>query len=181
MTKRVHITGGSGSGTTTLGTHLARALDASHMDADDFFWVPSDPPYVTQRPVSDRLALMEQMFLGRDKWVLSGSVMGWGDPLIPHFDLVIRLEIPAEIRLARLKEREARAYGARIEAGGDMAERSAAFMEWAAGYDDPAFTGRARAGHINWCEHMPCPVLTLDSTGAIDDLVVECLREFEVE
>lgn len=179
MSKRVHITGGSGSGTTTLGAHLARRLDASHMDTDDFFWMPTDPPYSDKRAVPDRLALMEQLFLPRDKWVLSGSVMGWGDPLIPYFDLVVRLDIPADVRMARLLAREARAYGARIEAGGDMAAASADFMEWAAGYDDPAFEGRARVGHMKWCEQLPCPVLVLDSTRDLADLVVDCIAALE--
>jgi hypothetical protein len=151
------------------------------MDADDFYWLPTDPPYCDKRAVSDRLALMEQMFLGRDKWVLSGSVVGWGDPLIAHFDLVVRLEIPATDRLARLREREVRAHGARILEGGDMAEASNAFMDWAAGYDDPTFTGRARTGHIKWCARLPCPVITLDSTGAIEDLVIECIAKLKPE
>lgn len=99
MTKRIHITGGGGSGTTTLGGQLARALDAPHMDTDGFYWLPTDPPYTTKRAIPDRLALMKQMFLPREKWVLSGSVMGWGDPLIPAFDLVVRLDIPADIRM----------------------------------------------------------------------------------
>lgn len=177
MTARIHITGGSGSGTTTLGAHVARALDGSHMDADDFFWLPTDPPYCDKRPAEDRLALAEQMFLGRDKWVLSGSVMGWGDPLIQWFDLVVRLEISAQVRLDRLREREVRAYGERIQAGGDMEEASIAFFEWAAGYDDPAFEGRSQVRHERWCDRLPCRVVTLDSAQPVGDLVDHDLRE----
>ena len=164
-----------------MGAHLAQALDASHMDADDFFWVPTDPPYCERRPVAERLSLMEQLFLGRDKWVLTGSVMGWGDPLITYFDLAVRLEIPATDRLARLKEREARAHGERIQDGGDMVETSRAFMDWAAQYDDPAFAGRSRARHVEWCKNLPCPVLTLDSTGAIEDLVLDCIEALKTK
>lgn len=179
VSKRVHITGGSGSGVTTLGAHLARAIDAPHMDTDDFYWLPTDPPYVDKLAVPDRLALMHQMFLPREQWVLSGSVMGWGDPLIGHFDLVVRLDLPADIRMARLRARETLAYGARIQEGGDMADASAAFMDWAAGYDDPAFEGRALAGHIKWCAALPCPVLVLDSTRAVGELVLECLGQLQ--
>lgn len=40
---RVLITGASGSGTTTLAAALAAQLHAVHLDADDFFWLPTQP------------------------------------------------------------------------------------------------------------------------------------------
>ncbi|MEO8329278.1 MAG: hypothetical protein ABI586_04660, partial [Candidatus Nanopelagicales bacterium] len=79
---RLHITGASGTGTTTLGHALADEWSAPHADADDYFWMPTSPPFSVKRPESERLPLMKQLFLPRDHWILSGSLMGWGDPLI---------------------------------------------------------------------------------------------------
>lgn len=62
---RVHILGASGSGTTTLGRALAQAWSVPHADADDYFWVPADPPYLQKRPVEERITLMQAMFLPR--------------------------------------------------------------------------------------------------------------------
>ena len=35
------------------------------------------------------------------RWVLSGSLSGWGDRLIQHFDVVIFLAVPAKVRGAK--------------------------------------------------------------------------------
>jgi NAD(P)-dependent dehydrogenase (short-subunit alcohol dehydrogenase family) len=36
--RRIHVTGASGSGVTTLGRALADALALPHHDTDDYFW-----------------------------------------------------------------------------------------------------------------------------------------------
>ena len=103
--------GASGSGVTTLGRALGDRLAIPHHDTDDYFWRPTAPPYRETRPVADRLRLMEEMFLGRLDWVLSGSLEGWGDPIIPLLDLVVFLAVPTGVRLERLRDREARHFG----------------------------------------------------------------------
>jgi adenylate kinase family enzyme len=117
LVARIHIVSASGSGTTTLGVALAREIDGAHFDTDDFFWLPTDPPFTTKRPVEQRLSLLEAE-LTRDSWVLSGSLMGWGDVLVPRFDLVVFLYVPPDVRLERIMERERRRYGADIDPGG---------------------------------------------------------------
>src|SRR5690349_3503998 len=103
-TAHIHITGASGSGVSTLGAALAERLGAPQFDVDDFFWMPTDPPFTDKRPVAERLALLEERLVG-DRWVLSGSLVGWGDPLTRRFDLVVFLYTPADIRMARLRAR----------------------------------------------------------------------------
>ena len=167
---RLHVTGASGSGSTTLARAVADAWSVPHADSDDYFWLPTAPPYVDQRPVPERLALMEAMFLPRDAWVLSGSVMGWGDSLVPRFDAIVFLTIDPGIRLARLRAREVSRYDGMDRSADDLA-RHHAFFEWAKGYDDPAFDGRSRISHEEWLSTVPCPVLRLDSARPVDDLV----------
>ena len=109
---RVHLMGASGSGVTTLGRALAGRLALPHHDTDDYFWLPTAPPYQTTRPAADRLRLMREMFLPRPDWVLSGTVTGWGDEFVPFFDLVVFVTTPRELRLQRLRGREAAHFGA---------------------------------------------------------------------
>jgi adenylate kinase family enzyme len=42
--RRIHITGASGAGVTTLGRASANALAIPHHDTDDYFWQPTRPP-----------------------------------------------------------------------------------------------------------------------------------------
>lgn len=62
-------------------------------------------------------------------------------------------------------------YGARIEAGGDLEAGHQEFMDWARRYEDPTFSGRTRARHERWLETVPCPVLRLDGTRPVVELV----------
>ena len=151
--------GASGAGTTTLARAMADHWAVPHADADDFYWVPSNPPYVEKRPEAARVALMEELFLPREAWVLSGSMLGWGDDVVARCDAVVFLTLDPAERLRRL---EARERTRRIGQAVDEAPW-AAFLEWARGYDDPAFDGRSRIAHERWLAGLDCPVLRLDS------------------
>jgi hypothetical protein len=115
---RLHITGASGTGTTTLGRAVASEWSVPHADVDDYFWVPTRQPYLVTRDVLDRLRLMDEVFLPRGAWVLSGSAMGWGDPLIELFGAVVFLALDPITRLHRLRTREAIRYGPSVAPGG---------------------------------------------------------------
>lgn len=121
MPNRIHIMGASGSGTTSLASALADRHGHRHLDTDDFYWLPTDPPYRQPRQREERLVLLRSALAESASWVLSGSLCGWGDPLISEFDLVVFLVVPTEVRLARLRARELQRYGHEaIAAGGKL-------------------------------------------------------------
>jgi adenylate kinase family enzyme len=172
--RHIHITGASGAGVTTLGRALADALAVPHHDTDDYFWQPTSPPYQHMREKADRLRLMREMFLGRAEWVLSGSLDGWGDPLIPYFDLVVFLQTAQTFRLNRLRDREATRFGAdAVAPGGWRHQEMEDFIEWASRYDDGDFTIRSLQKHQAWLAALPCPVLRLDGARPLPELATE--------
>jgi len=173
---RIHVTGASGAGVTTLGRALADALAIPHHDTDDYFWQPTSPPYQHNRAKADRLRLMQEMFLGRAEWVLSGSLDGWGDPLISHFDLVVFLHTAHAIRLKRLRARETMRFGAdAVPPGGSRHQAMEDFIEWASRYDDGGLDIRSFQKHQAWLATLPCPVLRLDGARPLPDLVQDVL------
>ena len=91
--QRIQILGASGTGTSTLGRAMADAWSVPFHDTDEYFWAPTEPPYTQPRPKADRLALMEAMFLPHRAWVLSGSLMGWAEPVLPQLDLAVFLTL----------------------------------------------------------------------------------------
>lgn len=163
--------GASGAGTTTLARAVADHWAVPHADADDYFWVPSDPPYVKKRPEGERVALMEKVFLPREAWVLSGSMLGWGDDVVARCDAVVFLTLDPDERLRRIEARE------RVRRHGGAFDQAAwaAFLEWARGYDDPAFDGRSRVAHEQWLAGLDRPVLRLDSASPPEVLRDEVL------
>jgi hypothetical protein len=64
------------------------------------------PPRPDKRPAVDRLAVMEQVFLPRDAWVLSGSILGWGDSVVERCDAVVFLSLDPAERMRRIEARE---------------------------------------------------------------------------
>jgi adenylate kinase family enzyme len=179
MVKRIHLTGASGSGTTTLGRALAERLGVPHFDTDGYFWLPTEPLFQEQREVLERIAMLSTDLDRRDGWVLSGSLMGWGDVFIPSFDLVVFLSVPSAVRLARLRERERQRYGAKIEPGGTQHEGHTAFMDWAAGYDDGNFTGRSRQRHEQWLAGLPCSVVRLEGEESVEERLAQLVSYIE--
>lgn len=171
MAHRIHVFGASGSGTSTLGLALAQRLELKHLDSDDFYWQETDPPYTLKNPPAVRLRELEAEMDGPRGWVLSGSVVSWGDVLIPRFSAAVFVTLPPAIRLARLKRREVERYGSRIEPGGDMHEQSKAFMEWAAGYDSAGPEMRSRNVHERWISRLQCPLVRVESTVPVQKLV----------
>ena len=170
---RVHIVGASGAGTTTLGQALAQRLACPHFDTDDYFWLPTQPPFQDIRPAAERRALLGSDLARHPRWVLSGSLCGWGDVFIPLFDRVVFLWVPPHIRLARLRERECRRYGAAaIAPGGAQHAAYERFMTWAGGYDDGLdVPERCRRLHEQWLAALPCPVERFVDAGSTEDHV----------
>lgn len=164
----IHIYGASGSGTSTIGKLIANKLGYFFMDTDDYFWELTNPPYTTKRKVSDRIALMKKDIAKYDGVVISGSLVDWGDELIPLFTLVIRLETDTAIRIDRLKRREYEHFGNRIEPGGDMYENHQKFIDWAASYDSGGLDMRSKAKHDEWQKKLQCHQILLDGSLPVE-------------
>ncbi|UBV45434.1 AAA family ATPase (plasmid) [Deinococcus taeanensis] len=169
---RLHILGASGSGTSTLGQLLAARFPLTPYDTDDFFWEPTDPPYEIKRAPAERLAMLQQALSQHERWVLSGSLCGWGDPLIPLFDAVIFITLPVHVRLERTQQRERARFGDHLDEGGALHQKHQDFMAWSASYDDPVpVVGRNRLKHEGWLAQLPCPVYQVDNSGTLQDLL----------
>ena len=167
---RIHVFGASGSGTTSLGRALAAHLHYPHFDIDSYFWLPTDPPFRTKRASEERLALL-QRDLDAPTWVLSGSMVSWGDVFITRFTMAVFVYAPQEVRLERLRERERARYGERIDPGGDMHGQYREFIEWASLYDSPRTDVRSRSVHEAWTEKLRCKVVRIDGLLPTAELV----------
>ena len=172
---RIHILGASGSGTSTLGSALARRLGVPHADSDSLYWLPTDPPYTTLRPAEERQALLLRTLPVDGNWVFSGAATKWAAPLEPHYDLVVFLRLDPTVRMVRLRRREETRFGARILPGGDMEATNTAFIAWAEAYDTAGSLRRGLVTHEAWLADQPAPVLRLDSVAPVADLVAAVL------
>ncbi len=177
---RIHITGASGAGSTTLGHALADRLDFPVHDGDDYYWLPTSPPYREPRPAEVRARLLAEMVGDRADWIFIGSLMGWGDRFIPLLDLVVFLYARAYCRTTRLRERESRHFGAdAVSPGGWRHEETEQFLEWSTHYDDSTRDGRNLENQRAWLAALPCAVLELESTQPRANLVQAIVEKLE--
>lgn len=171
MGTRIHLFGASGSGTTTLGAALARELNIFQVDVDDYYWKRTDPPYVQKNPPGQRIEAIRQALAGRQDWIISGSLVNWGQSLVDDCTLAVFVYLEPAQRMARLLQREQQRHGERIRPGGAMYEAHLEFIEWAASYETAKAPVRSLDMHEAWTGTLSCPVLRLDATHAVDSLV----------
>lgn len=176
MYRAIHIVGGPGSGCSTLGNLLAIDLGLTFLDGDDFYWLPTTPPFQEKLGPDARAKLvLEAVQNAPHGFVFSGSVAGWGEVIENLFDAIILLSLPTALRLERIEAREIGRYG-RIDPD---------FLEWAGQYDEGRLPGRSRDRHEAWLQTRTCPVFRQDSSGTdVETLqrIVEALKStFEAQ
>lgn len=152
MRARILITGASGSGTTTLGQALATRLGSAFFDADDYYWLPTDPPFQRKQDPAIRVSRLLEALQSAPTAVLAGSILNWSVELEESLSLIVFLTVPAQTRVARLREREIRRFG-RVDP---------AFLAWAAQYDEGPPEGRSLSKHQAWLAKRSCTVLHID-------------------
>jgi hypothetical protein len=165
-TMRIHITGASGSGVSTLGVALAAAIDAVPLEADAYYWLPTMPPFQHKRAAADRLALLKADLAAHPRTVLAGSVVGWGTEIEDGFDLVVFLYLDAALRVERLRAREVERLG----------HADPAFLEWASLYDAGPPEGRSLAKHSAWLAVRRCPVVELHGDFSVDERLARVIQ-----
>lgn len=169
-TMRTLITGASGSGTTTLAHALAGELGATAFHADDYFWMPTSPPFTTKRDPEERLAMFLRDLAQVETAVISGSIVAWGGQLEDSISLIVFLTVPAAIRVERLHRREQALLG-RVDP---------AFIEWAAQYDEGRLPGRSRQKHERWLAQRNVPIVRIDGEVSLDhsrSIVLTALKQ----
>ena len=167
-TNRIHIFGASGSGVTTLGKALSKALNIPVFDFDDYYWEKTDPPFAKKRERPKRFELLNKDIGSNESYIISGHYGENSYGLDTKLTFAIFLYTPQEIRRQRLRSREFKNFGKRMLEGGDMHEDVEEFIEWAMGYDESNVEGRTLKRHINRINSLSCPVIKLDGAKATD-------------
>lgn len=159
----VLITGASGSGTTTLGRALASEIGAQFVDADDIFWLATEPPYQQKRARGERLTLLRDRLSSGNRTVVSGSIQDLGAEVEDAFGLIVLLQVPVEVRVPRLRERELARFGKVDEE----------FIAWAAQYDEGKLDGRSLARQLAWLQDRLCRVVRLIGAYELPDSLAQ--------
>ena len=172
LSVRILISGGPGSGCTSTAEALGKRLGLPVLDSDSYLHKPTDPPFQEQYPPEERRELLGSALESQREWILSGSVATWGfDALEPTHGVF--LDVPREVRMRRLMDRQRNQFGPRIDPGGDMQEEHESFMDWAAGYEERSGPGRNLATDRTFLETHCRHVLALTQDQAMEEIVAK--------
>jgi hypothetical protein len=140
-------------------------LRCAFHDADDYYWLPTDPPFRCKQDPAIRGSRLLQDLQNASTAVLAGSILNWGAELEDSFSLIVFLTVAAEIRVPRLREREIQRFGL----------VDPAFLAWAAQYDEGTLEGRSRSKHEAWLAKRSCPVLRIDGDTSTESRLAQVL------
>jgi len=173
---RIHIFGASGSGTSTVGKGLAKMLDIPHFDFDDYYWIPSDPPFIEPREAKEKFSMLINDTIDLNDFVISGHYAVEFKPIDERLTHAVFIWVPAQIRQERLRKRELDLFGDRVLPGGDMYEGHEAFIKWAGSYDLNNSTGRNISKHKKRMRILKCPVIKIEDDIPLDDIIQQILH-----
>ena len=178
MAQGIAIVGLNGSGKSTLNHLLSGELGYFEMDVEDYYfpqqkahrqWAldhaqvreTEQQPYTAEQDQAQVEAALLQDMEAHPRFVLSCVKLNWSQALRDRIDMVFCLQVPLETRLARIRQREVRRFGARALPGGDMYEKQENFRALVS-QRDPATVEASLAT-------MPCPVVRLDGTRPLEE------------
>jgi len=176
---KIHLLGPCGSGTSTLGRLIARKYGYTWFDSDDFYWYKTDPPYTKKREMDDRVNLLHSTLGKHDSWVLSGSVLNWGNELRNVFDIVVYLYVEQEERIRRLEKRERENYGTRIDSGNDMGEIHKALIDYSKQYETGGMDIRSRMSELEWLKEAKGEIIRLEGSLTIEEKMEIVAKEID--
>ena len=170
----VIICGMNGSGKSTLGRALAEQLGWRFIDNEDLYFPKADPahPYAVERTRAEVEALLLDELRRDERFVFAAVRGNYGDAVLPHYKAAVLVEVPKEIRLARVRARSFAKFGERMLPGGDLYESEKRFYDLIAARPDDY------ASH--WLEGLDIPILRVDGTRLVGEnvaLIKDWLKE----
>lgn len=169
MPHGIAIVGLNGSGKTTLGRALAERLGYFRIDVEDYYF-PTAGAFDTPRDRDEVERLMLSDIKKYGSFVLSAVCADFAS-IEEYYSLVVYLEAPKELRMNRIRQRSVDRFGERVLPSGDLYESEENFFAFAA--------KRTPEKIENWLQKCTCPVLRIDSTKPVSELVGAISRVYK--
>lgn len=163
MPNGIIITGLNGCGKSTVCKLLAEKIHYYGMDVEDYYFIKSDIPYSKFHTHEQTKELMLSDIAQHNSFVLATVNCDWGEEISSMCKLAVLLKAPLDIRMERIRKREYEKFGDRVLKGGDLYESQNKFHN--------KVLSRGEEHMTEQMLFLDCPVLELDATLPIDDIV----------
>lgn len=160
------ICGLNGSGKSTLAKMVATSMHYHFIDIEDvYFKKPND--YHSARTKQEVDEILHSVIQKHQHTIFSAVIGDYG----LHYDKAFVLEVPKEVRMARIKERSFKQFGKRMLAGGDLYEKEQAFFKMVEERNDRYVA--------DWLKQLDCPITYLDGTLPLNDNLEIIVKELQ--
>ena len=119
MANGILIMGSSGAGKTTLGELVAKELNYTFVDIDEYIWrKDTEIPFTAMYSRNEKIERLQAAISDCEHFVMAGSMDSFHEHFDPYFELVVHLHTDEKIRVKRVHERELEWFGERVLEGG---------------------------------------------------------------
>lgn len=164
------LCGMSGCGKSTLGRALAAQLGWRFIDNEDLYFPKADPdnPYAAPRSKAEVEHLLLEAVMQDEHFVFASVRGDYGAAVMAHYQAAVLLEVPCDVRLARVRQRSVSRFGERPLPGGDLYASEMAFLD--------LISKRPEDYATRWMQAVELPVLHVDGTQPLQDSIGEIIR-----
>lgn len=163
------VCGLNGSGKSTLGKALSERLSLPFIDIEDLYFPKTDQNYLYAAPRTK--TEVQKLLLSRaqaeESFVFSAVKGDYGEEILPFYQYIVRIEVPKEIRMERVKNRSFEKFGDRMLPGGDLYEQEKSFLDMV--------RSRTEQDIENWLQTLSCPVLRVDGTKPVEENILRMM------
>ncbi len=166
MANVILVCGLNGAGKSTLGRALAAEISYHFVDMEDIYYSKKenpDYPYEKPRSYEEAVSLLLEVFAEEQNVVLASVTGDFGEEVLSHFRQVIYIELPRDIRIKRVYERSYEKFGDKMREGGAFYEQVRNFHDFVRSRDENLVE--------KWLSKLSCPMIRVDGTLPIQDLV----------
>lgn len=134
MRTGIIVCGGNGCGKSALGIELAKKLNYTFMDIEDYYFPKTNNSYIygASRTRGEAAKLLYNDMQKCRNFVLASVKGDFGSEIEALFRYAILISVPKEIRMQRIRNRSFQKFGSRMLPSGDLYEAEEQFFNMAA-------------------------------------------------
>lgn len=163
MKTGILVCGLNGGGKSTLGRELAKRLDYKFIDIEDCYFPKNDSEYLYADPRTGEEAerILREEISACENFVLASVTGNFDEEITSRFKFIVRINVPKEIRMNRIRERSFRKFGERMMNGGDLYETEENFF---------AMVEARKEQYVDdWLSGINLPVIKIDGTKPVSE------------
>ncbi len=168
------ICGLNGCGKSTVGRALSNEIGFHFIDNENLYFtkINANEPYINSKSRDEVEKLLMDQVYKHGNFIFTAVKGDYGEEIVPLYKYIVHIEVPKEIRLQRVRNRSFQKFGDRMLAGGELYEQEESFFRM--------IESRPEDYVENWLQTLNCPVIKVDGTKPVEEIVELIVRELNL-